>query len=282
MPHHIKTLGTCVGLQAAKTIADTIINAGGNFCPHFGTQFVSKLSTFQDQPGEIATSLRQSMGPLFPGLPYTAKKLYSGIVKPLNGIQTINELDLIVIDLQGEVYPSILHNDEEFMVHPISQQNLHHFPKWLIELFSSYYYPLVTFDTLDVQSNRIISVINQISKKTNKIIIVDTFFSSNVCGPHLSKPQPHRYALADYCFPVELENENFKNLTFSEDRFNQMHSYIFEKVKQQCPDCIYVIPDRNFLFSDTDHQHGMHPVHLHELSLAHIKEKMSVALRLVS
>jgi len=244
------------------------------------------ISLLNSSPGAIASRLQDEMHVTVQkghGIDY---KQYNSIVKPINltdFLQQVSPGDVLLIDFHGDMYPTYDNGLEKFEIHPGWNRNKMKYPNWLIQVIES-------FPTY--QADMISSEQGAIKRRDTKIVteVLSRVFGSNIIAigsVHTNKQYlkelnsvGEALSLSDYNVHIPFikidanGNENHINFKF----FSRIYDSFDKATRHLHPDWTHIVPDKSMCFSDPDHRYGIHPCHLHPLSMNQFRKPLEDAL----
>ena len=244
-----------------------------------------KISNINTKSGPIGARLQEEMHSINNGVKLISR-IYHSIVRPYpltDMLKDVSPGDLLIMDFHAEMYPTYYDGADEFGINPGWHQNKSYFPKWLVDKIDSF--PTYQADMVSANEAR--------RRKQNTIMACDllaTKFGVNVItiGPVYNKKQyikelnavGENLILKDYNFSIPFITmtpdgaEDHINFEY----FSRLYDADHRDVRRNKSVWTHIIPDKNMCFSDPDHVYGLHPCHLHPLSMQHLRKPIGDAL----
>ena len=281
-------LGSCLP-------TDMVLKNWSIFSPYFKSENVQwqwrhkmsfKASTLNTKSGPIGARLQEEMHSIINNYDLPIRRIYSSIVRPYpltEMLKDVNPGDVLIMDFHSEMYPTYYDGTDEFEIQPAWPKYKSYFPKWLVDKIDSF--PTYQADMVSANEAR--------RRKQNTIMACDllaTKFGVNVItiGSVYNKKQyikelnavGENLILKDYNFSIPFITmapdgaEDHINFEY----FSRLYDADHRDVRRNKSVWTHIIPDKNMCFSDPDHEYGLHPCHLHPLSMQHLRKPIGDAL----
>jgi hypothetical protein len=253
------------------------------------TRFRSKISADYTPAGNIADRLNDEIGMMLrgPSYNYTGIQLdiklqFDYVVKQNSILSTINTSKsmpdaVIYVDLTNELLPSVITQDEEFLLKNNWTEIAQYFPGWFCDVVHKNTYQFDMYDqTMTIKRHHALKQ------------MVDTVNSANQPVVALGNVYTNRVYNSEYNTVVEnLSFYNNKIPFLNVDRTGQLDPLInYQYIKRQI-DAFYNkcqspamspgwtwIDTEPLAFADPEHAEGAHPIHLHRKSFQAIAQQV--------
>ena len=256
------------------------------------TRFRQKISADAVPPGRIADRLYDEMAGFVYGLPWLEDQLaydirlqFEYVTKPFTIQSTIDHAKLspagvIYVDLTNELLPSVITEDEDFLLKNNWLQLAPHFPEWFQEIVQRNTYQFDMYDkTMTMQRHhnlrRAVDIINSANQP---VVAIGNVYTNKVFS---------------YVSNTVVENLSFYNskIPFLKvDRTGQLdetinYNYIKEQIdgfyricqtEKMSPGWTWVNVEED-CYADPQHPWGPHPIHLHIESRKVIAQRLEQA-----
>jgi len=288
----ISVVGSCVSRQVIKPMS----SYGKTFKMFYTDlddhRFREKISADAVPAGNIADRLYDSMAasvyasnwvndPTW----YDIKLQLEYVTKPRTIQSTINNAKLtpggiIYVDLTNELLPSVITNDEEFLIKNNWQQIAQHFPQWFQDVVQQNTFQFDMYDkTMTLKRHHALRrAVDTINSANQRVVALGNVYTNRVF---------------DYTSNTIVENLSFYNAKIpflKVDRTGQLdelinYNYIKEQIDsfyricqtpKMSPGWTWVNVEED-CYADPLHAWGSHPIHLHAGSRYLIARKLEKA-----
>ena len=288
----ISIVGSCMARQVLKPMPGYHKTFKIFYTDENDTRFREKISADATPAGNIADRLYDEMSHsvaasnwLQDQTAYDIKLQFEYVTKPRSIQSTVNNAKLtpsgvIYVDLTNELMPSVITQDEEFLLKNNWLQLKHHFPNWFQGEVHRNTFQFDMYDkTMTLKRHHALRrAVDIINSANQPVVALGNVYTNRVY---------------DSISNTVVENLSFYNdkIPFLKvDRLGKLDELInYNYIKEQI-DSFYRVcqkpemsPDWNWVnveedcYADPDHEWGAHPIHLHMESRKVIAMKLEQA-----
>lgn len=289
----ISVVGSCVANQIVRQMPGYKKTYEMFYTDENDTRFREKMSADATPPGKIADRLYDEMAKTVytsnwqqEQTAYDIRLQFEYVIKPRTIQSTIDNAKLtpngvIYVDLTNELLPSVITQDEEFLIKNNWPQIAQYFPQWFCEIVQQNTFQFDMYDkTMTLKRHHALRQAVDIINSANQPVVALGNVYTNRVYDNLSNSVVENLSFYNDKIPfLKVDStgqlDELINYNYIKDQIDSF--YRICQTPEMSPGWIW-IDTEPYCYADPQHEYGPHPIHLHIESRKIIAMKLEAAL----
>ena len=285
----ISIIGSCIVNQIVRQMPGYKKTYQMFYTSENDTRFREKMSADATPPGNIADRLYDEMAKTVhtsnwkqDSIAYDIRLQFEYVTKPRTIQSTINNAKLtpngvIYVDLTNELMPSVITQDEEFLIKYNWAQLTQYFPKWFCEIVQQNTFQFDMYDkTMTLKRHHALRHAVKIINSANQPVVALGNVYTNRVYDHISNTVVENLSFYNNNIPfLKVDKtgqlDEIINYNYIKDQIDNF--YRICQLTKMSPGWLW-IDTEPYCYADPKHEYGPHPTHLH------IESRKIIAIKL--